>query len=196
MWQTDSLNNRIDSVAGKSVAGSPNALGLSGTDSVNHRFSVWRIAQQMGDCTPQQLDSAIQANLPVREKVRSERPDTLCIPGLPGHKTYESEDCIIDFNQGFFQHNPLLHPELPYRSQGMSAVPVPYALWRDDLVTTSLLLCLIVLTYVINKIRVQLKQQTKDFFFAPREHTGFFAIETSIETRSRLFLIFLLCLMG
>ena len=194
MVQVDTLSVRSDTLAGGADHGS--VQDSLAQNAGHHGFSVWRIAQQMGECTPQQLDSAIQAHLPQRERVRSDRPDTLSIPGLPGHKPYESPDTLVSYEEGFFKHNPLLHTELPYRSMGRSAVSVPYLLSRDDLVTTSLLLCFIILVYVVNRTRRQLAQQTKDFFFAPKEHNGLFAAETSIENRSRLFILFQLCLMG
>lgn len=173
------------------------SVGYNGGDFVVHRgFSVWRIAQRMPGCTPQQLDSAVQANLPVREKVRSECPDTLSIPGLPGRKPYESDNRIIDFGSDFFKGNPLIHPELPPRNQGVSATPLPYALSNDNLVTIGLLTCMLMLIFVVNKTRRQLRQQTKDFFVAPRQHNGLFAVETNIEGWAHVFTVFQLSLMG
>jgi len=194
MLVQDSISAVTDTV-GQSAYGA-DSLSLA-EDTAYHGFSVWRIAQRMQGCTPQQLDSAIQANLPERERVRSDRPDTLSLPGLPGHKTYEENlGFEADFHHGFFTGNPLYQPELPSHSQGMSAITQPYTLWRDDLVTGSLLLCFILLVYAFNKIRQQLQQQTKDFFFPPREQKGLFAVETSIESRSRTFMVLQLCLLG
>ena len=95
---------------------------------------------------------------------------------------------------GFFYDNPMLHPELPYRSYGMSAMPVSYQLWRDDLVTSLLLVSFLILVYVINKTRRKLIQETRNFFYAPKEHTGLFAVETGLEWQSRVFIILQLCL--
>lgn len=191
MNQTDSISTRTNDLS----AWATDSLG-GGDAATHHGFSVWRIVQNMQGCTPQQIDSVIQANLPQREKFRSERPDTLSIPGLPGRKPYEAEGQLISFDQSYFSQSKMFHPELPYKSQGISATPLPYMLYRDNIVTGGLLLCLIILVYVHNKTRQQLKQQTKDFFFAPREHTGLFAVETSIESSARLFSILELCLMG
>lgn len=194
MLQTDSIIARTDTTSAHYA--DVDSL-LAGSDSaVHYSFSPWRIAQQMQGCTPQQLDSAIQANLPVREKIRSERPDTLSLPGLPGRKPYEAQDRIVSFDEGFFKQNPMLHPELPYRSMGESAVPLPYMLRRDDWVTGSLLLCLVILVLNLSKIRQQLRQQTKEFFSTPKETKGLFAVETGVEGRARLFMIFQLCLLG
>ena len=200
MLQSDSLQIMPDSATAHVAVADSLPHTSQGGDSVGyHGFSVWRIAQQLaqrGEYTPQQLDSAVQANLPVREKVRSTRPDTLSLPGLPGRKPYEALKQMGRLDDGFFKDSPMYHPELPYRSQGESAVPLPYMLWRDDWVTGSLLLCLVILVLTINKVRQQLRQQTKDFFFSPKESKGLFAVETSIESRARLFMTFQLCLLG
>ena len=192
--QPDSLVTRADTLSsGPEFASGHDSL------SVRHSFSVWRIYQQMPGCTPQQLDSAVQANLPVRERVRSNRPDTLSLPGLPGRKAYEAtatEQFDPEQYAGFFRGNTSLHPELPYRSVGESAVPLPYMLRNDNLVTVSLLLCLMLLVYSFNKTRRQLLQQTKDFFFPPRQKSSTFAAETSIEGSARRFMNLQLCLLG
>ena len=105
-------------------------------------------------------------------------------------------DYLVSYGAGYFKDNAMLHPEVPHHNVGRSAVPISYLLSRDDLVTGSLLLCFLILVYVVNKTRRQLTQQTKDFFSTPKERTGLFAVETTIESRSRLFIIFQLCLMG
>ena len=194
MQQAETQTINLDSTAYHTQTA--DGLGYGGDSVVHHRFSVWRIAQRMPGCTPQQLDSAVQANLPVREKVRSERPDTLSLPGLPGRKPYESDNRIINFGSDFFKGSPLLHPELPARNQGVSATPLPYALSNDNLVTSGLLICMLMLIFVVNKTRRQLRQQSKEFFVAPRQHNGLFAVETNIEGWAHIFTVLELSLMG
>lgn len=97
---------------------------------------------------------------------------------------------------GFFSGNPMLHTELPYQSQYLSAIPLPYRLCRDDMVSGSLLLCLFMLVYIVKKKHQQLVQQMRDFFYSPRERTGLPAVETGTEARSRLFTVCLLSLIG
>ncbi|MBP5515023.1 MAG: DUF4271 domain-containing protein [Bacteroidaceae bacterium] len=199
MLQTDSLQTIQDTASAYQHVDF-DSIAIESEPTEYHGFSVWRIAQQLaqkGEYTDQQLDSAVQANLPVRERVRSDRPDTLSIPGLPGRKPYEAQnDRIIDFNQGYFSNKAMFHPELPYRSMGKSAVPLPYMLLRDDWVTGGLLLCFVMLVLSINKMRKHLRQQSKDFFFPPREKPGLLAVETGSESRARLFMLFQLCLLG
>ena len=196
----DSLTHRAEVQGAKSLSAHHADTASFSSDSTAHRGPLaWRIAERMGDCTPRQIDSVIQAHLPQRERIRSSRPDTLSLPGLPGRKAYEAVESTHfspELYQGFFRSNTLLHPELPYRSMGQSAVPVPYRLSHDDLVTSALIFCILILIYVLNKTRRQLMQQTHDFFVSPRERTNLFGVETGIEVRSRLFNILLLSLMG
>lgn len=107
-----------------------------------------------------------------------------------------SQHAIIDFDQGFFEGNPLLHPELPYHAQGFSATPVPYGMWHDDVVTGGLILCLVILICAYNQVPNQIRQQSSDFFSRPKERIGLFAEETSIGNRPRLLLVLQLCLTG
>lgn len=162
----------------------------------HHGFSVWRIAQRMQGCTPQQLDSVVQLYLPKRKHALSTRPDTLSLPGLPGHKAYSISKLDKAYEQGYFKDNQYLHPELTVTGQGYSAVPLPYRLWRDDYVTSALLICFLILVYVLNRTRKQLIQQAKDFFRAPREHEGLFATKTTFETHASLFMVVQLSLLG
>ena len=97
---------------------------------------------------------------------------------------------------GFFSDNPFIHNELPNRLFGITANPLPYDLWRDDLVGITLVLCTILLIYAFNNTRLQLKQQTRDFMAQPREHSGLFAVETSIESQSRMLMVVVLSVMG
>jgi len=167
------------------------------TDTVvHHRFSAYRIAQQMKGCTPSQIDSVIQKYMPKRVIHYSTRPDTLNIPGMVGHKPYEVSELEKAYEQGFFQKNELLHPELKVSGPGRIAEPLPYMLWRDDYVASALLVCFMILVYVVNRTRKQLKLQAKNFFFSPRENNGLFAEKTTIETHASIFMIIQLSLLG
>lgn len=125
--------------------------------------------------------------------------DTLSLPGLPGRKTYEdvaSQEFDPQQYSGFFRGNANLHPELPYHSFGVSAVSLPYMLRNDNLVTGSLLVCLVLLVYAVNKTRRQLLQQTKNFFYPPRRRSSTFIAETSIESSSRRYIYLQLAILG
>lgn len=169
-----------------------------GNDTVTyHGFSVWRIARSMPWATPSQLDSVIQARLPEREKVRSNRPDTLEIPGLKARNPYAFIDSMpTAYRQSFFAQNKLLHPELVVRPSGYVAQPLPYQLWRDDWVTGSLLLCFLVLVYLYSQAKKFFMLQARNFVFPTKELMSAAPVETGLETSSVIFFFLLLSLQG
>ncbi|MCF0198992.1 MAG: DUF4271 domain-containing protein [Bacteroidaceae bacterium] len=168
------------------------------TDTVyQHHFSVWRIVQQMQGCTPQQIDSVIQANMPKREIRWSTRPDTLEIPGLHGTRPENMlREMPRPHEMSFFLGKPYWHPELPASQHGRTADPLPYTLRRDDWVTGALLLCLLILVYVIRKTWNQTKLHAKQFFYPPKLRTGPQAEQTSFEANAVYFMLFQLSLLG
>lgn len=147
------------------------------------------------NATPAQLDSAIQANLPIREQIRSTRPDTLGIPGLKG-KTPQVTFCVSSYQpqEDFFMGNSFFHPEINGDYLGKNADALPYLLRKDDGVSGSLLICFFLLLIVISKGRHYFEQQIKDFFFSSREHASLFSIETRREVHYTLYLLFQTCL--
>ena len=147
------------------------------------------------DATPTQLDSAIQANLPIREKIRSIRPDTLEIPGLKS-ETPQVAFCASSYQpqEFFFRKSSYFHPEIDGGYIGKSAEVLPYLLRRDDGVAGALLVCFFLLLIVISRGRHYFEQQIKDFFFSSREHASLFSIETGREVRYILFFLFQTCL--
>ena len=174
------------------------SLQIDGSATPKVGTLAWRITQNMKGCSPQRIDSVIQANIPKRELHRSTRPDTLEIPGLKGRKSYavSADDYEQVYTLGYFKDNPMLHPELQVSPHGHIAVPVPYKLWRDDWVAGVLLFTFILLVYVINHLRRQFVQQAKDFFFPIQNHPIQPEEETSFESHAVFFMIFLLSLLG
>ncbi len=132
---------------------------------------AWRITQNMQGCSPARIDSVIQHHLPKRTIRWSQQPDTLEIPGLEGYYTWQValNGNRPVYDQGFFRDNPLLHAEVELPNHGRTAEPVPYALWRDDWVSGSLLACALLLAYALRHSRYQLRKQLHDFFYKPHE---------------------------
>ncbi len=159
---------------------------------------AWRISQNMSGLPAEKIDSAIQANMPRRIHQRSARPDTLGLPGLPGHKAYEvSLDKYKGLHtEGFFKDNPLMRPELEFRQHGYSADPIPYALWRDDWVTGSLLLSFLLLIYIVSRARHQFVLQARNFFYTPQNVETSFAKDITFESRAVLLMSIMLSLLG
>ena len=188
----DSLHVEHPVDAPEDMQSSPSASGQP-----SHGFSVWRIVQSMPDATPQQLDSAIQANLPEREKFRSERPDTLEIPGLPARKTLsKTEEFPICYRMGYFQNDPLLHLEINTPLAGVSTNPIPYQIWRDDWITVFVLACMLFFLFIFKDAKRRFTHQLKEFFFPSRNSTNMEAEGNAIEKNMPLLMITLLCLVG
>ena len=162
-----------------------------------HGFSVWRIAQSMPNATPQELDSVIQARLPERERHRSTRPDTLCIPGLEAKSAIPKlEDLPVSYKMSYFQNDTLLHPEIIIRPSRFSATPLPYRLWRDSWITGTVLLCFFIMAFIIHLNGKVLLSRSRSFFFSSRHQNEPRAIRTSLEDQSAIIMTFMLCLIG
>ena len=173
----DSLQAHISAQAGTAIP-------------VRQAFSPKRIIESLPeDATPAQQDSAIQAQLPPREKVRSARPDTLNLPGwrIPSGKLTLS-DLDTPADVGFFQSSPYLHAELPYRQSGLTAEAQPYLLRHDDAVSGVLLGCLLVVMTIFANSRKFIKSRVQDFFLNRMEKEKFFSVETGREMRHAVFL--------
>lgn len=141
------------------------------------------------DATPAQQDSAIQAQLPQREKIRSECPDTLNLPGwnIPSNQD-ASPVFKLDRLENFFSHSPYYHPEQPCHPQGMTSDPIPYTLRNDHLITGLLLLCFFVTAHIFAHNKKTIKQYLQDFFLHKINRERSFSVETGQEVRSTVFL--------
>lgn len=174
--------------------------GSTTTDSAReyHGFSVWRIAQSMPNATPQELDSVIQARLPERERHRSTRPDTLCIPGLEAKSAFlKLEDLPLCYKMSYFGNDSMLHPEIVIRPSQFVATPLPYRLWRDNWITGMVLLCFFVMAFIIRiNGKLLVNRSRYFFFFGSRQKKEARAIRTSIEEQSTTIMTFVLCLIG
>ena len=134
---------------------------------------AWRISHNMQGCSPARIDSVIQVHLRQRERHPSQCPDTLEIPGLPAKRLDES--AFFNFGQpqksGPFTGDSLYHPELPPHPYGRRGVSLGYQLGRDDYVTGSLLVCLVLLNYALHHSRYQIRHLLRDFFYPPHERS-------------------------
>lgn len=155
-------------------------------------FSVWRILQSLPEgATPSQQDSAVQANLPVRERFLSDRPDTLGLPGIEARQTGATVADLPDFyRENFFSGNRFWQSEVSANTLGLEAEPLPYLLRRDDWVTGLLLVCFFFLMIVVSGGKRYFRQQFRNFFFPMRSADEYSVVETGSEKRYMTFLVF------
>ncbi len=158
---------------------------------VRQEFSPKQIIESLPDsATPAQQDSAVQAMLPPRPTVRSERPDTLNLPGwkVPSSKAVLSAQDIRWYDENYFSSSPYYHAEVSIRPTGMDAEPLPYILCNDDWVTGILLCCFLVLMTVFANDKTYVKQRLRDFFLNRTEKEKLFPMEADCKTRRAFFL--------
>lgn len=157
-----------------------------------HPYQVLRALPK--DATPAQQDSAIQAVFKPREIRYSQRPDTLRLPGHEPGKSLRDVSLPKYYREGFFAKDTLLHPEIDAGRRGVAGDPVPYRVRDDDMITSLLLLCLIMMIVALSNSRRFIVRQVKDILYV--SHTEASALtETASEVRSQVFLVLQTCLL-
>ena len=147
------------------------------------------------DCTPEQLDSAIQANCPVAPVTNwSHRPDTLHLPGQLKPVDPLKAPLPSFMEHSFFADDSLYHPELKAPQNGIAGTPVPYVITGDNVITGVLLACFMLASVALAHSHSFLARQAKNFFREPHHGTTEIT-ETSSELRYQLFFVLQSCLL-
>ena len=159
------------------------------TKTVGHKgplpFNAARIIDALPeDATPAQQDSAIQANLPERIRIRSTRPDTLEIPGIPAKKSQSLSELSHHYRQTFFDGNHFMHPEVSASRLGVQEAPLPYHLRTDDGITAIVLVLFMLMLVLFSKSKKALLKQAKELFNPPREYHNLFNDEPDNQQHS------------
>lgn len=175
MTQTDSISTR--------------QIPVTPTKTVGHKgplpFNAARIIDALPeDATPAQQDSAIQANLPERVRIRSTRPDTLEIPGIPAKKSKSLSELTYHYRQTFFDGNHFMHPEVSDSRLGIQETPLPYRLRTDDGITAIVLVVFMLMLVLFSKSKKALLKQAKELFNPPREYHNLFNDEPDNQQHS------------
>ncbi len=144
-------------------AGTKSVAGDTPADNKEHWIA--RVVRQMQGCSPSKIDSVIQANLPPRKIRWSQRPDTLCIPGLEGRLPYTVDSLKWEYDPGFFRNNKLMHPELPALRYGIEPQHLTHTHVQHDLLLSTLILCFAMLSVLMNSTRHFLQTRARDFFY-------------------------------
>lgn len=146
------------------------------------------------DATPDQQDSAIQANFQPKEIHWSERPDTLHLPGQPKPDNWRDVELPMYYRESFFLKDSLFHPGLTGGRRGVAGDPIPYTIANDSLITGILIGCFILTTLALAKSRNFILRQVKNFFYV--SHGGKTSItETAEELRYQVFLGMQTCIL-
>ncbi|MCD8297963.1 MAG: DUF4271 domain-containing protein [Prevotella sp.] len=133
-----------------------------------------------------QDDNIIQASendsdtLQLYEEELSENSDST---GMP---LYYKENCFFP--------DSLLNSNIAGGQNGVAGDPIPYTIRNDNVITSVLLLCFILVLIGLSKTGRLITRQTKGFFNEHRRHTAEYT-ETSNELRFQLFLVLQTCLL-
>lgn len=146
------------------------------------------------NATPNQQDSAIQANIKPKEINFSTEPDTLHLPGAKPGKSITEVELPQYYKESFFAKDSLFHPELKGGRMGIAGDPVPYTVRGDNVITSVLLICFIFGLFAYAHTKNFLINQAKNFFYHPNFEQEDLS-ETAGEARFQIFLVFLTCLM-
>lgn len=146
------------------------------------------------DATPAQQDSAIQAHFKPKPIHWSQQPDTLHLPGHDKGRSLRDVELPIYYRESYFDGKPCFHAELFGGRPGVAGDPVPYHLAGDNLITSLLLACFILMAVAFTHSRHFILRQAKTFFRVQRENTTTIT-ETSEELRFQLFLTVQTCLL-
>ncbi|MBO5186833.1 MAG: DUF4271 domain-containing protein [Prevotella sp.] len=100
-------------------------------------------------------------------------------------------DC---YDENIFFSDSLYHPEIKTSGRGVAGDPVPYTLRGDNMITSLLLACVVMVIMALSRSRRFIVRQIKDF--ARASHSGTSVItETSSEVRFQFFLVAQTCLL-
>lgn len=178
---------QTDSISSTAVTAAPRT-------TVRHKkpapFNVAKIIDALPEsATPAQQDSAVQANLPERIQVRSTRPDTLEIPGIPTRAPFNLSDVTANYRQNFFDGSVFMHPEVSDTRLGIQETPLPYQLRRDDGITAIVLLTFMLLLVTFARSKRFLLKQAKGLLYPPREYLSLFNDEPGDKRRNIAFMV-------
>lgn len=175
----------------------------SGTDSaartykLSHPYQILRMLP--ANATPEQQDSAIQANFQPGNIHFSQRPDTLHIPGLPAKKKEQWEDMPLYYKETFFSNDTMFQAEYTGLRNGMPGITVPYSMRTDPYITLVLLSCIFLSTIMISRTRGFIGQKLKmllrtSSYSVDKETTGETSVLLTLNIISAMLTSFLMFL--
>ncbi len=98
------------------------------------------------------------------------------------------------YEENIFFTDSLFRPEITAGGLGVAGDPVPYTVRDDNMITSLLLACIIMVIIALSNSRRFIVRQIKDFIYVPRSESSSIT-ETSSEVRFQLFLVLQTCLL-
>lgn len=173
---------------------------VSETDSVSHKtarpqtpYQVLRMLPK--DATPAQQDSAVQSWFQPDEIHYSSQPDTLHLPGHSKGRSWKDISLPQYYKETFFATSSMFHPEIEGGQYGVAGEPLPYTVRNDNLITSMLLGCFLLMLFVYAHFHRFIARQYRDLFLIPHGMDSVFT-ETSGELRIKILLCLQTFLLG
>lgn len=149
------------------------------------------------NATPEQQDSAVQANFQPKTRIYNTRPDTIGI--TPGTRIKESEilSNIVNYRNPYLFTDTLNYSEKNNDRFGVAADPVPYTIASDDVITGLLVGSFLLAIVAISNARRFITRQIKTFFHIINNNDRLTTTlqETTNEIRFQVFLVVVACLL-
>lgn len=157
--------------------------------------TVWQVLNQLpANATPEQQDSAVQANFQPGKRIYNQRPDTIGItPGTRIRPDQRLGD-VAHYRNPYLFTDTMSYSAPGHDRFGVAADPVPYTMSGDNIITGLLIGCFILAVISISNSRKFIARQAKNFFFTPKSERTTGITETSNEVRFQLFLVALTAL--
>ena len=147
------------------------------------------------DATPEQQDSAIQANIKPSDITWSQQPDTLHLPGQSKGRSWRDVSLPKYYRESYFTGKMWFDPDYFGGRPGVAGDPVPYSIASDNVITMLLLGCFVLAMLAFAKSQRFILRQIKGFFRPPVSENMTAITETSGEFRFQFFLVLQSCLL-
>ncbi|MCD8290650.1 MAG: DUF4271 domain-containing protein [Prevotella sp.] len=106
----------------------------------------------------------------------------------------DSDELPLYYKENYFFSDSLLYSKGTRALNGISGNPLPYTIRNDNMITSILLVCFILVLIGLSKTGRLIARQTKGFFNEHRKHTAEYT-ETTNEYRFQFFLVLQSCLL-
>ncbi len=116
-------------------------------------------------------------------------PEMLALPDTP-----DVAPLPADYRLKFFHEETLPHTEVATHQMGIPEKPLEGELWRNDWLTSLVLISLVTLCLVLRNSGKQLWNETKVFLYAPRGHNEMAVENLALGRLTIYFFVFLLSL--
>jgi len=176
-----------DSIYSKDNAHVPSGDSVAHDFSPRHPYQVLRMLP--ADATPEQQDSAIQANFQPAEIHYSQCPDTLHLPGHKITATKGWKDIPMYYKETFFSKDTMFQSEYKGTLNGVPGVAVPYSMRTDPFVTIVLLAFIFITAQTISRMRRFISNMFKSI-----PHTSHHTVDK--ETSSEIYAQVIFNIMG